>query len=132
VTRRMTSRSVALTTTFLLLAAGGTAACDSSSEEDEGFYCATEDGTVVDEDNCDDDGNGGGGGFFIWHSSGYRSGYPVGTKLKGGSKFPYNDRASRSAYGLPSTGRVGNGTIKSNVVGKGGSGSGSSSNKSGG
>jgi hypothetical protein len=133
VTRRMTSRSVALTSTFLLLAAGGTAACDSSDEQDEGFYCATEDGTVVDEDNCDDDGNGGGGGgFFIWHSSGYRSGYPVGTKLSGGSKFPYNDRASRSRFGLPATGRVSNGTIKTNVVGKGGSGSSGSSNKSGG
>ena len=131
--RRMTSKRVALTTTFLLLAAGGTAACDSSQEQDEGFYCADDNGTIVDEDYCDDDGGGGGGGFFIWHSSGYRSGYPVGSKLPaGGSRFAYNDKASRSAYGLPSSGRIGNGTIKSNVVGKGGGNSGRSTGKSGG
>lgn len=133
--RRMSSRSVALTSTFLLLAAGGVAACDNDDEyQDEGFYCADANGVIVDEDYCDDDdGGGGGGGFFIWHSSGYRSGYPVGTKLPaGGSKFAYNDKASRSAFGLPSTGRISNGTIKSSVVGKGGSGTSRSSGKSGG
>jgi hypothetical protein len=130
----MTSRSVALTSTFLLLAAGGTAACDSSNEVDEGFYCATDDGTIVDEDYCDDDDrNGGGGGFFIWHSSGYRSGYPVGSRLpSGGSKFAYNDKAARSRFGLPSSGRISNGTVKTSVVGKGGSGTSGSSSKSGG
>jgi hypothetical protein len=119
--RRMTSRRVALTTSFLLLAAGGTAACDDSSEQDETFYCADQNGTIVDEDNCDD-------------SSGYRPGYAVGSKLPpGGTKFAYNDRAARARYGLPATGRVGNGTIKTNVVGKGGSGtSGKSGSKSGG
>lgn len=122
----MTSRRVALSTSFLLLAAGGTAACDSSDEQDETFYCADESGTIVDEDNCDDDGGGVGGGafFFLWHSSGYRSGYPIGSRLPaGGSKFAYNDAAARSRFGLPSTGRVSNGTVKTNVVGKGGSGS---------
>lgn len=134
-TRRMTSRRVALTSTFLLLAAGGTAACDSSNEQDEAFYCADANGTVVDEDYCDDDDGGGGfvGGFFIWHSAGYRSGYPVGAKLPaGGSRFAYNDRAARSAYGLPTTGRIGNGTVKTSVVGKGGSGTSRGSTKSGG
>jgi hypothetical protein len=125
----MTSRSVSLTSTFLLLAAGGVAACDSGSDtQDEGFYCADENGVVVDEDNCDDNRGGGGLGllpFFIWHSSGYRSGYPVGYRLPpGGSRFAYNDTAARSAYGLPASGRIGNGTIKTSVVGKGGSGSG--------
>jgi hypothetical protein len=127
----MTSRSVSLTSTFLLLAAGGVAACDSSNDtQDEGFYCADENGVVVDEDNCDDNNNSSAGGlgllpFFIWHSSGYRSGYPVGSRLPaGGSKFAYNDRAARSSFGLPATGKVGNGTIKTSVVGKGGSGSG--------
>jgi len=130
----MSSRSVALTSTFLLLAAGGTAACDNDDEyQDEGFYCADSNGVIVDEDYCDDDNGGGGGGFFIWHSSGYRSGYPVGSKLpSGGSKFAYNDKASRSAFGLPSTGRVSNGTVKTSVVGKGGSGTSGSSSKSGG
>jgi hypothetical protein len=134
--RRMSSRTVSLTSTFLLLAAGGAAACDNDEYRDEGFYCADENGVIVDEDYCDDDGNGGGGGgFFIWHSSGYRSGYPVGSKLpSGGSKFAYNDRAARSSFGLPSSGRISNGTVKTSVVGKGGSGSsgGSKSSRSGG
>ncbi len=132
----MTSRSVSLTSTFMLLAAGGVAACDSGNDtQDEGFYCADENGVVVDEDNCDDRGNAGLGllPFFIWHSSGYRSGYPVGYRLPpGGSKFAYNDRAARASFGLPTTGRITNGTIKTSVVGKGGSGTGKSSSKSGG
>jgi len=134
VNRRMSSRSVALTSTFLLLAAGGAAACDNDDQyQDEGFYCADANGVIVDEDYCDDDNDGGGGfvgGFFIWHSSSYRSGYPVGSRLPaGGSRFPYNDKASRSAYGLPSSGKISNGTVKTSVVGKGGSGT---SGKSGG
>ena len=137
-TRRMTSRSVSLTSTFLLLAAGGVAACDNDDTQDEGFYCADANGVVVDEDNCDDDGNNGGGGigllpFFIWHSTSYRPGYAVGTKLPpGGSRFAYNDRAARQRFGLPSSGRISNGTVKTSVVGKGGSGTGKSSGKSGG
>ncbi|MDR6325349.1 hypothetical protein [Actinoplanes couchii] len=121
----MSSRTISLTSTFLLLAAGGTAACDNDEYTDEGFYCADSNGVIVDEDYCDDDNNGGGGGggFFIWHSSGYRSGYPVGTKLPaGGSKFAYNDKVSRSKFGLPSSGKISNGTVKTSVVGKGGSG----------
>ncbi|WP_229071330.1 hypothetical protein [Actinoplanes sp. DH11] len=131
----MSSRSVSLTSTFLLLAAGGAAACDNDEYVDQGFYCADENGVIVDEDYCDDDYNGGGGGlgFFIWHSTSYRSGYPVGTRLPaGGSKFAYNDAAARSKFGLPSSGRISNGTIKSSVVGKGGSGNSKSSSKSGG
>ena len=125
VTRRMTSRSVSLTSTFLLLAAGGLAACDNDEYRDEGFYCADANGVVVDEDYCDDDNGGGGGvGFFIWHSSSYRPGYAVGSRLPaGGSKFAYNDRNARSSFGLPASGRIGNGTVKTSVVGKGGSGS---------
>ncbi|BBH64574.1 hypothetical protein ACTI_12590 [Actinoplanes sp. OR16] len=125
---------MSLTSTFLLLAAGGAAACDNDEYVDEGFYCADADGVVVDEDYCDDDYNGGGGtGFFIWHSSGYSRGYPVGHRLPaGGSKFAYNDAASRSKFGLPSSGKISNGTVKTSVVGKGGSGSGKSSSKSGG
>jgi hypothetical protein len=135
----MSSRSVSLTSTFLLLAAGGAAACDNGNDyHDEGFYCADANGVVVDEDNCDDDGNNGGGGvgflpFFIWHSSSYRPGYGVGSRLPaGGSKFAYNDRAARSSFGLPSTGRISNGTVKTSVVGKGGSSTGKTSGKSGG
>ena len=133
-TRRMTSRSVSLTSTFLLLASGGLAACDNEPEyQDEGFYCADENGVVVDEENCDDDRVGGVGllPFFIWHSTAYRPGYTVGTKLPaGGSRFAYNDTAARQRFGLPSTGRIANGTIKTSVVGKGGGGA-RGSNKSG-
>jgi len=138
VKRRMASRSVSLTSTFLLLAAGGVAACDNDDTQEEGFYCADANGVVVDEDNCDDDNNNGGGGvgllpFFIWHSSGYRSGYPVGSKLPaGGSRFPYNDRAARSSFGLPASGKISNGTVKTSVVGKGGGSTGKTSGKSGG
>jgi hypothetical protein len=138
VTKRITSRSVSLTSTFLLLAAGGVAACDNDDTQDEGFYCADANGVVVDEDNCDDDGNTGVGGvgllpFFIWHSASYRPGYAVGTKLPpGGSRFAYNDRAARQRFGLPTTGRVTNGTVKTSVVGKGGGGTGKTSGKSGG
>ena len=137
-TKRITSRSVSLTSTFLLLAAGGVAACDNDDTQDEGFYCADANGVVVDEDNCDDDGNTGVGGvgllpFFIWHSASYRPGYAVGTKLPpGGSRFAYNDRAARQRFGLPTSGRISNGTVKTSVVGKGGGGTGKSSGKSGG
>jgi len=135
----MTSRSVSLTSTFLLLAAGGSAACDRGSRyHDEGFYCADEQGRVVDEDFCDDNRHYGSSyPYYIYHSPSYRSGYPVGSLLpSGGSRFAYNDTAARSSFGLPSSGRIGNGTIKTSVVGKGGSGSKSSgshsSSKSGG
>ncbi|MFF5079999.1 hypothetical protein ACFY36_23345 [Actinoplanes sp. NPDC000266] len=134
----MASRSVSLTSTFLLLAAGGAAACDNDDDyQDAGFYCADANGVVVDEDNCDDDDNRSYGGsalpFFIWYSSGYRSGYPVGYRLPaGGNKFAYNDKAARQSFGLPATGKIGNGTVKTSVVGKGGAARGSSSSKSGG
>jgi hypothetical protein len=133
--RRMSSRAVSLTSTFLLLAAGGTAACDNDDEySDEGFYCADANGVVVDEDYCDDDDSyHGGAGFFIWHSAAYRAGYPVGSKLPaGGSRFAYNDKAARSSFGLPSTGKISNGTVKTSVVGKGGSGSSSGKSSSSG
>jgi len=136
--RRMSSRSVSLTSTFLLLAAGGAAACDNDDDrQDQGFYCADANGVVVDEDNCDDDRSSGGGlgalPFFIWYSSAFRPGYPVGYRLPpGGNRFPYNDRAARQSFGLPPTGKISNGTIKTSVVGKGGKGTSGGSKKSGG
>jgi hypothetical protein len=117
-----------LTSTFLLLAAGGTAACDNNRYHNEGFYCADANGVIVDERYCDDSHYYGGTPYYIWHSPGYRAGYPIGYRLPaGGSRFAYNDQASRKSFGLPATGRIGNGTIKTNVLGKGGSGSKSSS-----
>jgi hypothetical protein len=120
--RRMSSRSVSLTSTFLLLAAGGTAACDNNRYHNEGFYCADANGVIVNESYCDASRGYGGTPYYIWHSSGYGAGYPIGSRLPtGGSRFAYNDQASRRSFGLPTTGRIGNGTIKSSVVGKGGS-----------
>jgi hypothetical protein len=130
----MTSRSVSLTSTFLMLAAGGTAACDSGRQyHDEGFYCADEQGRIVDEALCDDNRvYGGSHPYYIYHSPNYGAGLLVGSLLPtGGSRFAYNDRTSRSSFGLPSTGRIGNGTVKTSVVGKGGSGTSRTSGKSG-
>src|SRR5690349_12434791 len=134
----MSSRSVSLTSTFLLLAAGGVAACDSSDDtQDEGFYCADANGVVVDEGNCDDNGSHVGGlgllPCFIWHSTAYRPGPPVRYRLPPGVGGPaHHDPASRAKFGLPSAGRITNGTVKTSVVGKGGSGTHRSSSRSGG
>ena len=131
----MTSRSVSLTSTFLMLAAGGAAACDRDRYHREGFYCADENGVIVDESYCDASRYNGSRPYYIYHSPGYSSGWPIGYRLPtGGNRFPYNDSTSRSSFGLPTTGRIGNGTVKTNVVGKGGSAhvsSGSGKSKSG-
>ena len=76
----------------------------------------------------------GGHPYYIYHSPSYGRGLAVGSLLPaGGSRFAYNDKSARSSFGLPSTGKIGNGTVKTSVVGKGGSGSKSSgSHKSGG
>ncbi|GGQ54374.1 hypothetical protein GCM10010166_24140 [Couchioplanes caeruleus subsp. azureus] len=100
------------------------------SEFDEVFYCADEDGEVVDEDNCDDPG--GSSAFFLWHSPGYVRGLPTGTLLDGGDYFPAGDRTARRSFKLPPTGKIANGTVKTNVVGRGSGGSGTSSGTSGG
>jgi hypothetical protein len=130
--RRMSSRGVVLTTTFLLLAGGGSAACDTVNEdpnEDGIFYCTDADGVVVDEDLCDDaDSNG---GFFVaymgssLHTSGGHTGpYKTGQRLPAGhQKFSSNDKAARSRFGLPPSGKISNGTVKTGVVGKGAAGS---------
>jgi hypothetical protein len=129
VARRLRSAQVVLSAAFLGLASGGVAACDSQPDEDEVFYCVDENENIVDEDNCDDTrARSGGVGFlplfFLAHSSRYPKGLRPGTKVPaGGAKFAYNDAAARSQWGLPSTGRVANGTVKTGSVGKGGSGS---------
>ena len=105
---------------------------DESVEEtgDEVFYCADEDGEIVDEEECDT--SGGTSSYFLWHSTGYSRGLRPGTTLDGGESFPAGDRASRRAFGLPAAGQVGNGTVKTNVVGRGSGSSGISSGTSGG
>lgn len=122
-TTRYRTRSLALSAAFVGLATGGTAACDSATvDEDHTFYCTTQDGIVVDEDNCDDDGDGHGGMFFIWHSSSYTPGLRPGQHVPaGGQSFRFNDKAARTAWGLPATGRIANGsTVKVGVAGRGG------------
>jgi hypothetical protein len=133
----MSSRSVSLTSSFLLLAAGGAAACDSSRQyHKEGFYCADAQGRVVDENLCDANRSYGAGAvpYYIYHSPNFISGYAIGSLLPaGGSRFAYNDRTARTSFGLPSTGKIGNGTVKTSVVGKGGKSTGShTTSKSGG
>jgi len=105
---------------------------DESVEEtgDEVFYCADEDGEIVDEEECDT--SGGTSSYFLWHSTGYSRGLRPGTTLDGGESFPAGDRASRRVFGLPAAGQVGNGTVKTNVVGRGSGSSGISSGTSGG
>lgn len=123
---RLRTRHIALSATFVALAAGGTAACDDAPdtvEETHRFYCTSQDGTVVDEDNCDDDSDGHGGMFLLWHSTSAPAGLSRGHKVPaGGQSFAYNDKAARTSWGLPATGRIGgNGvTTKVGVVGKGG------------
>ncbi len=134
-TRRISSRRVILTATFLALAAGGTAACDNEDPNEDGhFYCTDAQGNVIDEDYCDEDSpnyNSGGGTFFMYMGSSLHappaghSTYPVGSKLPAAApKFSVTDKASRQKFGLPTSGRVSNGTVKTGVIGKGGAGSG--------
>lgn len=123
-----------LPVTFLMLAAGGLAACDSTSEsdyEDGHFYCTDSNGTVIDESYCDeDDPNYNSGSFFYYMGSSVHAppaghgSYPLGSKMPPNAvKFPVTDATSRSKYGLPTRGRVSNGTVKTGVIGKGGAGS---------
>jgi len=143
----MMSRRVGTSALTLALVSGALMACDTAEDpnEDGVFYCTDANGVVVDEDLCDDaDGSGGGGGFFFaymgssLHGSGGHSGpYRTGQKLPTGhQKFLSTDKASRAKFGLPSTGKISNGTVKTGVIGKGGPGStakvGSSGGKSGG
>ncbi|MEV4635919.1 hypothetical protein AB0J80_01070 [Actinoplanes sp. NPDC049548] len=101
---------------------------DEEQPSDEVFYCADEDGKIVDEDRCDDDS--GSTSYFLWHSAGYPRHLKPGTKLDGGDHFRANDQQSRRAFKLPTTGKVTNGTVKTNVVGSRSSGSGTSAGHS--
>lgn len=136
---RLRTRTLALSAAFVGLAAGGTAACDDGGpdtvEEEHRFYCTTETGRVVEEDHCDDDGDGYGHMFFIWHSTTAPAGLRPGAMVPaGGQKFAYNDKAARTSWGLPASGRIGgNGvTTKVGVVGKGGAPVGGGGAKAGG
>lgn len=94
------------------LAFSSATACGDDPEPDQVAYCVDESNTVVDDDYCDDDydGRGGGGFFFLAYGVGFPRGAPVGTRLSGGSRISARDTAARAAAGLPSTGRVVNGS----------------------
>lgn len=90
-----------------LTATAGLAACGDDPEEQ--VYCADAEGVIVDDDYCDDDDGGFGGAYFLWAGA-FGRGLKPGYKLSGGTRFAYNDAAARARYGLPTTGKVGNGT----------------------
>ena len=92
------------------------------------FYCAEADGTIVDEDLC---AGGKSAAYFLWHSPYYPRGLRPGAALSGGESFRASDKASRRAFKLSSAGKVSNGTVKTNVVGRGSTGSGLSSSSGG-
>jgi len=126
--RRRNTTRVVLGAAFLGLAAGGVAACDSS-DDDHVFYCVDEFDVIVDDELCEEESVAGGavddddddGRHYFWaHSTRYKRGLKPGAKLpSGGAKFAYNDRTQRAAWGLPSSGKISNGTVKSSVVGSG-------------
>lgn len=129
-TRRMSSRRVALTATFTLLAMGGVAACDTAEDpnEDGHAYCTNADGVIIDESYCDESSQNYDSGSFIWIGGtsvhGSNGTYATGTKLPpAGHKFSITDKTSRAKFGLPTSGRITNGTVKTGVIGKGGPGS---------
>lgn len=108
---------------YLALAAlatsAGLAGCGDDPEEQ--VYCADADGVIVDDDYCDDD-SGFGGAYFLWAGA-FGRGLKPGYKLSGGTKFAYNDAAARARYGLPTSGKVGNGTVVPGGFGSGSKGS---------
>jgi hypothetical protein len=124
----MFSSRVSASALTLMLVSGALMACDNAGDanEDGHFYCTDNNGQVVDEDLCDNS-NGGGGAYFLGYMGSSMHGsntYPVGSRLPAGhQKFSVNDKAARSRFGLPATGKISNGTVKTGVVGKGGPGS---------
>ena len=98
---------------------------------DEVFYCADEEGEIVDEEYCDVDEDES-SDYFLWYSPSYPRGLAPGTFLDGGDAISAGDREARRAFKLPPTGKVGNGVVKTNVVGRGSSGGGLSGGDSAG
>ena len=94
------------------------------------FYCADEEGEILDEEYCADADET--SSYFLWYSPNYARGLTPGTQLDGGDYISAGDREARRAFKLPATGKVGNGTIKTGVVGRGSAGSGISTGTSGG
>jgi hypothetical protein len=127
-TRRMSSRRVGVASSMAFsLALMGLSACDNEAETEDGvFYCTDANGVVVPEEYCDDPDGSGSGFFFMYLGSsvhvppgGARS-YPVGHKMPANVQKFKNTASNRTTLGLPARGRIANGTVKTGVVGKGG------------
>jgi hypothetical protein len=101
-----------LTLAALATTAGLTAACQSDPEQQ--VYCADTNGVVVDDDLCDDSD----GRYFLWAGA-FGAGLRPGHRLSGGTKFAYGDATARERYGLPTAGKVENGTVVSGGFGSG-------------
>ncbi len=129
---RMMSRKSLGVGVLLGLAGAGLAACDDAGDEQEIRYqCAIERNGVAEAVDCDEvndnDGNVNHGGViypvFIhsYSHAGAGAAYSPGSRLPaGGYRIGYKDSAGRTRAGLPSTGRIANGTVKTGVIGKGG------------
>jgi len=139
----MMSRRVGTSALTLALVSGALMACDTAEDpnEDGHAYCSNAEGVVIDESYCDETSSNYNPGTFIWIGGtsvhGSNGNYATGSRLPAaGHKFSVTDKASRTKFGLPSTGKISNGTVKTGVIGKGGPGStakvGSSGGKSGG
>lgn len=87
---------------------------------DDVFYCADADGVIVDDWYCDEDEPEfyDPSVYYLWHSTGYRGHWVPGDHLPGGRRIAVDDDAARKRAGLPATGFVGNGSVKTNIVGR--------------
>lgn len=132
-TRRMCSTRTVGAGVLAALVASSLAGCEEDAQEQQTrFQCAIVDKEGVEravdcEDVNDGDGTANVGGFFYpvfihsYPSTG--GGYAPGQALPADSKrhrIGYKDAAGRQQWGLPPSGKIANNTVKTNVIGKGG------------
>ncbi len=129
--KRINNKRPALSAAYLAVAAAAAAAVlsacgeeDEAEERDVAFYCTDSGGVVVSEDKCDDADNGGATGFWFVHvpassPARYTPGQLVPATAQTG-KFSASDKGTRTSWGLPASGRVAAGTVKTGIVGTGG------------
>ncbi|WP_117210431.1 hypothetical protein [Allorhizocola rhizosphaerae] len=118
--RRLRTRSIALSATFATIVAGAAAACSAGSDEPDDsntFYCVDDQSVIVHESNCDDDRDN---RHYIAYGA-LPVGLLIGHRLASGWRFPARDAAARASWGLPPTGRITNGTVKTGIIGTTGS-----------
>ncbi len=97
------------------------------------FYCADEEGYVAEDWYCDDeDPEYDPSAYFLYYSRSYGHAWAPGDVLPGGSRIRLDDTRARTKLGLPATGFVGNGSVKTNIVGRSSGSSGDAGFSSGG